>query len=185
MLERVDNYALLNLDIVWCYLCLQNLHDLKNAGIKRKLKKKKKFFYFLSLFKEERIDLCEKCLEKCYGSNLERLTLLQGSVNKYTPIYIRLNLLKGILSYHKGKKKECKTFLDTANDELQRNIVDDDRLLQVMQMGFTATQSRLALRQTCGNVNAAIDQIFKVNNFIFIFLPIKFFFIHSNKSKKN
>ena len=88
--------------------------------------------------------------------------MLQGSVNKYTPIYIRLNLLKGILSYHKGKKKECKTFLDTANDELQRNIVDDDRLLQVMQMGFTATQSRLALRQTCGNVNAAIEQIFKV-----------------------
>lgn len=88
--------------------------------------------------------------------------MLQGNANKYTPIFVRLNLLKGILSYHKGKKKECKTFLDKASNELQRNIIDDDKLLQVMQMGFTTTQARLALRSTNGNVNAAIEQIFKV-----------------------
>ena len=30
-----------------------------------------------------------------------------------------------------------------------------------MQMGFTTTQARLALRSTSGNVNAAIEQIIK------------------------
>ena len=32
LVEKVDNYALLNMDIIWCYLNLQNLHELKNAG---------------------------------------------------------------------------------------------------------------------------------------------------------
>jgi hypothetical protein len=81
-------------------------------------------------FIEERINLCEKCLEKCYGTNLERLTLLQGNANKYTPIFVRLNLLKAILNYHKGKKKEAKKFLDTASEELQRNTVDEEKMLQ-------------------------------------------------------
>ena len=141
-------------------MCLQNLHDLKNA--------------------EERLQICEKCLEKCYGSNLERLTLLQGNANKYTPIFIRLNLLKvnqtakkkkkknhlnlifkAILNYHKGKKRECRNLLDLASEALERNTVDEEKLIQVMQMGFTTTQARLALRSTSGNVNAAIEQIIK------------------------
>ena len=75
LLERTDNYALLNLDIVWCYLCLQNLHELKNA--------------------EERLSACEKCLQNCYGADLQRLSYLKTEgVNKHTPIFVRLNLLK-------------------------------------------------------------------------------------------
>jgi hypothetical protein len=32
LLEKTDNYGLLNLDIIWCHLCLENLNELKNAG---------------------------------------------------------------------------------------------------------------------------------------------------------
>lgn len=49
LVERVDNYALLNMDIIWCYLNLQNLHELKNAGIKNKITD---FIQLLDLWKQ-------------------------------------------------------------------------------------------------------------------------------------
>jgi hypothetical protein len=106
------------------------------------------------------LNTCEKSLEKCYGANLERLSRIQhDDVNKYRPIFIRLNLLKvkeqslpvyfslvlffclsylfdccattqGILFYHKGKKLESKHFLDLANNELKKNFVDEEKVVQ-------------------------------------------------------
>ncbi len=77
------------------------------------------------------MNVCEKSLEKCYGANLERLTLIQHeNSNKYRPIFIRISLLKGILMYHKGKKMESKRFLDAANSELQKNVVDEEKVVQ-------------------------------------------------------
>lgn len=32
ILSAVDNHAVLGLDIVWCYLCLQNVEELPDAG---------------------------------------------------------------------------------------------------------------------------------------------------------
>jgi hypothetical protein len=121
---------------------LQNLHELKNA--------------------EERLNLCEISLEKCYGSNLSRLSLIKSeSANKHVPIYVRLNLLKGILNYHKGKKKESKEYLDVANKELQKITIDEEKLTQVMTMGFTNMEAKLALRATFNNVDSAVELIFQ------------------------
>ena len=43
-------------------------------------------------------------------------------------------------------------------------VVDDDKVLQMMVMGFTDIESRLALRSCVNDLDAAVDQIFKVNN---------------------
>ena len=32
ILDSVDNFAILCLDIVWCYLCLENVSELPDAG---------------------------------------------------------------------------------------------------------------------------------------------------------
>lgn len=109
LLQNVDNYALLNLDIIWCYLNMESLNDLKNA--------------------EERMEICENGLKKCYGSDLGRLMSLKSDmVNKYTPIFVRLNLLKAILKYHRGKKNESREFLDMASREMKKILVDDDKV---------------------------------------------------------
>ncbi len=41
--------------------------------------------------------------------------------------------------------------------------------LLVMSMGFTNTQARLALRCSGGNVDAAVENIIKVNNLVIEF----------------
>ena len=41
-----------------------------------------------------------------------------------------MNPIKAILNFHKGKKRECKQFLDVANRDLQKVIIDEDKLTQ-------------------------------------------------------
>lgn len=62
LLNRVDNYALLNLDIVWCYLHLQSFHYLSDA--------------------EARLKICDETFKRCYGENLERVRALKGTSGK-------------------------------------------------------------------------------------------------------
>lgn len=66
------------------------------------------------------------------------------------------------MNYHKGKKRECRQALDIANKELQKVTIDEEKLMQVMSMGFSSVEARLALRSSFNNVDAAIEQIFKV-----------------------
>lgn len=49
LLTMVDNYALLNLDIVWCYLCLKNINQLPDA--------------------EQRLRLCEEKFRQSYDES--------------------------------------------------------------------------------------------------------------------
>jgi len=58
-LQAVDNAALLNLDIAWCYLLLGSPADIPDAAI--------------------RLDKCERSLFKTYGPRMERLLTLKGT----------------------------------------------------------------------------------------------------------
>lgn len=58
ILNTVDNYALLDLDIAWCYLCLQSVGNLPEAY--------------------ERLKRCEERFHTSYGPNLERLQAVKG-----------------------------------------------------------------------------------------------------------
>lgn len=63
LLDSVDNYALLDLDITWCYLCLQSLINLPEAF--------------------ERLKRCEQRFHMSYGPNLERLMAVKGATGNY------------------------------------------------------------------------------------------------------
>lgn len=48
------------------------------------------------------MQVCESCLKKCYGSDLERLSKIKGeTINKHTPIFVRINLLNVTDAYYK------------------------------------------------------------------------------------
>lgn len=63
LLKSVDNVALLQLDIVWCYLCLRSISHIPDA--------------------DRRLGLCESTLERTYGKNLERVEALKGTAGMF------------------------------------------------------------------------------------------------------
>ena len=77
------------------------------------------------------------------------------------PIYVRLHLFKAILAYHRGRKGECREQLDLASDKLRQTQIDEEKLVQVMAMGFGSVEARLALRASGNDVAIAMDTIFR------------------------
>lgn len=61
-LAAVDNYGLLDLDIAWCYLCLQSVSNLPDA--------------------QERLIRCEEVFNRTYGRNFERVVAVKGFSGK-------------------------------------------------------------------------------------------------------
>ncbi|XP_034486358.1 NEDD8 ultimate buster 1 [Drosophila innubila] len=138
-LEAVDNYALLNLDIVWCYLCLKNITQLPDA--------------------QRRLDLCERIFCRSYGENYSRLYALKGTNCPERALIMRLQLLQGVILFHQNRRDEALQRLQIAGNSLAELKVDSDQLLLLIEMGFDAADARLALRSSNGNVERAVQSI--------------------------
>ncbi|XP_066999509.1 NEDD8 ultimate buster 1 isoform X2 [Anabrus simplex] len=143
LLSSVDNYAVLNLDIAWCYLCLRSVTQLPEA--------------------EERLKKCEESFHRSYGPNLERLLALKGTTGNEEALFMRLHLLQAIVLFHQNKRKAAAELLDRAERELHKLKVDDSSLGTLMELGYTASEARLSLRATHGDVNAAVELINRRN----------------------
>lgn len=138
-LESVDNYALLNLDIVWCYLCLKNINQLPDA--------------------ERRLNLCERIFRRTYGENYSRLYAYKGANCPERALIMRLQLLQGVILFHQNRKYEAHARLEAASRTLDQLKVDPAQLAALIEMGFEAADARVALRSTTGGVNDAVQHI--------------------------
>ena len=112
ILNKADNYALLNLDIAWCYLKLGNLGQLPDA--------------------EQRLYECESNFVRSYGANLERVVALKGSADNEKALYVRMHLLQGIVAFHKGHRQQAAQTLARAEQELGALEVGEDALAEVI-----------------------------------------------------
>lgn len=138
-LESVDNYALLNLDIVWCYLCLKNVNQLPDA--------------------ERRLNICERSFRRSYGENYSRLYALKGRGCPERALIMRLQLLQGVVLFHQNRRDAAYERFEAAAAVLGELKVNDEQLLLLVEMGFDVSDARLALRSSSGNVERAVQFI--------------------------
>lgn len=115
ILQTVDNYALLDLDIAWCYLCLQSFVQLPEAY--------------------QRLKRCEEMFHKSYGQNLERLIALKGSSSNESALFMRLHLMQAIVLYHQNKRPEALALLEKCQGELAPLKVDEGSLMALVELG--------------------------------------------------
>lgn len=144
LLKTVDNYALMNLDIAWCYLKLGNMTELPNAA--------------------SRLSDCESSFVQTYGANLERLNAVKGRVGEESVLFVRMNLLQAIVQYHSGHIRKAKELFRKVDAEIKKLLVPADALDEVVAAGFTKVEARLALRSTDGNITAAIRHAQEARN---------------------
>ncbi|RZC43159.1 NEDD8 ultimate buster 1-like [Asbolus verrucosus] len=139
LLNSVDNYALLDLDIAWCYLCLQSVANLPEAY--------------------ERLKRCEERFHSSYGPNLERLKAVKGVVGNEAALLMRLHLLQAIALYHKNKRVEALQLFKKAQQELTLLKVNENSVMMLVELGYSMAEARLGLRANNGDVNRAANYI--------------------------
>ncbi|XP_050682800.1 NEDD8 ultimate buster 1-like [Leptidea sinapis] len=135
ILSSVDNWAVLQLDIAWCYLCLRSLQSANDAAT--------------------RLTRAELAFRKTYGEEHERLIALKGTAENERVLFMRLYLLQGIVAYHQNKRQEARALLEKAERELNSLQVDETSVEAVMELGWSRGQACTGLRATNGDVNRA------------------------------
>ncbi|KAG6556968.1 hypothetical protein Mapa_001384 [Marchantia paleacea] len=137
ILEAVDNVALLHLDTVWCLFMLRDIALLAVA--------------------RERLLMSREGLSRSHGRNLERLRVLQGGFCPELAVYVRLELLEGVVAYHSGRSEAARQSLTSAQQKYQQLQVSDEAVAQLASMGFTPKESRRALRMSGQDVQRAVE----------------------------
>ena len=140
ILDVVDNYAILCLDLCWCYLNLEQISELSSA--------------------DERLKKCETAFYRSYGRDLSRLSKLKSkeSIQEYA-LLVRLYLMQGIVAYHVDNHFTAKVKLLKAEELAEKIKINESSLLSLINMGFELKDVRLALRVCEGDVMASIDYI--------------------------
>ncbi|XP_030612293.1 NEDD8 ultimate buster 1 [Archocentrus centrarchus] len=139
LLSSVDNYAVLQLDIVWCYWALEALSCLDDG--------------------RSRLQRAEDCFLRCYGVQQERLLMIKGNTGREEVLFLRLYLLQSLLSYIEGNDSQARLLLSKVESLYARLSPDSEKMAQLMALGFTEREARLGLRACGGDLQEAAIHI--------------------------
>ncbi|XP_009338397.1 NEDD8 ultimate buster 1 [Pyrus x bretschneideri] len=137
VIELVDNPPILQIDMVWCYFMLRDISWLAVAGV--------------------RLEKARKGIERAHGRDSSRVRLLQGGRYPELALYLRLELLEGVVAYHSGQYDKSRKVLTSAQEKFTKLQVPDEALSLVMSMGFKERDSKRALRMSNQDVSSAVD----------------------------
>ncbi|WCJ29945.1 ubiquitin-associated (UBA)/TS-N domain-containing protein [Euphorbia peplus] len=136
-IELVDNIPILQIDMVWCYLMLRDIAWLSLAGV--------------------RLEKAREGLERAHGKDSSRFKILSAGRASDIALYLRLELLEGVVAYHSGQFEKCRRFLTSAQARYSQLQVPDEALSTVMSMGFKEKDAKKALRMNNQDVENAIN----------------------------
>ncbi|GAA6090945.1 NEDD8 ultimate buster 1 [Tachysurus ichikawai] len=139
LLNTVDNYAVLQLDILWCYCAKESLHCLEDC--------------------KQRLQNAEHCFLSCYGEKQQRLQKIKGNTGGEEVLFLRLYLLQSMLAYLNGNEFEASRKLQKCDELYSQLRLDPEKMTQLLNMGFSEQDARLALRACRGDVGTAVSHI--------------------------
>jgi tetratricopeptide (TPR) repeat protein len=139
LLGMVDNYAYLNVDMVWCMYHISDPELLFNA--------------------KQRLSMAEDLFRKSHGPNLERLKQIRGKVAPERLLYVRLHVLQGVVAYLMDDKVTAERILKKADHERQTLIPNQDHVSSMIQMGFSEKEAKFALKATSNELDEALSYI--------------------------
>ncbi|XP_061821027.1 NEDD8 ultimate buster 1 [Nerophis lumbriciformis] len=135
LLGSVDNYGVLQLDIVWCYQALEALSCLDDG--------------------RGRLLRAEDCFLRCYGEQQQRLLMIKGNTGREEALFLRLYLLQSLLSFIEGNDLQAQELLTKVESLYGRLCPDSDKMTELMLLGFSEREARLSLRACQGDVHEA------------------------------
>ncbi|CAH2055586.1 unnamed protein product, partial [Iphiclides podalirius] len=139
LLQTVDNWGILQLDIAWCYAGLRSVGGAADAA--------------------RRLEAAERALSNSYGRDQQRLLQVKGTAANERVLLMRLYLLQGIVAFHQNRRAEARSLLEKAESELNTLRVDEEAVGRLMELGWSRTQARLGLRGAAGDPDRAHLQL--------------------------
>ncbi|XP_020259328.1 NEDD8 ultimate buster 1 [Asparagus officinalis] len=136
LVEMIDNIPILQLDIVWCYFLLKDISCLSVAGA--------------------RLAKARLGFERSHGKDFTRFRALQDGRHQDLAIYLRLELLEGVVAYHSGNHEESRKALNSALSKYNQLQVSDEALSQLMGMGYKEKAAKRALKMTGQDMESAV-----------------------------
>ncbi|KAM0939087.1 putative Ubiquitin-like domain, UBA-like superfamily, Ubiquitin-associated domain-containing protein [Dioscorea sansibarensis] len=136
-IEMIDNVPILQLDTVWCYFMLRDISCLSVAGV--------------------RLSKARQGFERSHGKDSTRLRLLQSGQHAELALYLRLELLEGVVAYHSGNYAESRKALNSAQAKYLQLQIPDESLSLLMNMGYKEGSVKRALRMTGQDIQSAVD----------------------------
>ena len=145
--ENLDNVPILRLDAAWAqFQAFRNGDAGTEAAIDAGA---------------ERLRLCREGFARAHGPNLERLRAVHGGCSPELGLYVRLELLEGVLAVRAGDVEKARNKLLAARqtrDALLR-VVRPESVAALASVGIDGPEATRALRFCAGNVDAAAAHV--------------------------